>query len=45
MNTKRLFFGMLAVAFLAMTAMSVDVVTLEDDQTTNIDKKKLKREH
>lgn len=43
MNTKRLFFGLLAVAFLAMTAVSTDVIDINEDQTVNIDKKGLKR--
>lgn len=38
MNTKRLFFGLLAVAFLMMTAVSTDIVDIEKDQTTNIKK-------
>ncbi len=43
MNTKRLFFGLLAVAFLAMTAVSTAAVDVDKDQTTNIDKEKFKR--
>ncbi len=42
MNTKRLFFGVLAVAFLAMTAVSTNVVDIEEDQKTSIEKKRLK---
>ncbi|WP_420601287.1 hypothetical protein [Flagellimonas sp.] len=42
MNTKRLFFGVLAVAFLAMTAVSTNVVDFDEDQTVSIEKKKLK---
>ncbi|MEX0316179.1 MAG: hypothetical protein AB3N18_18510 [Allomuricauda sp.] len=41
MNTKRLFFGVLAVAFLAMTAVSTNVIEVEKDQTVKIDRKKL----
>ncbi|UII79680.1 hypothetical protein [Flagellimonas sp. CMM7] len=44
MNTKRLFFGLLAVAFLAMTAVSTDVINVDEDQTVNIDKKKFVRD-
>lgn len=40
MNTKRLFFGLLAVAFLAMTAVSTDVINVDEDQTVQIDRKK-----
>ncbi|SHG32739.1 hypothetical protein [Flagellimonas flava] len=43
MNTKRLFFGMLAVAFLAMTAVSTGVVDIDKDQTTSVKKKNVKR--
>ncbi|WP_350291792.1 hypothetical protein [uncultured Croceitalea sp.] len=43
MNTRKLFFGFLAVAFLAMTAVSTTVIS-EDDltDTTNIKKSVLK---
>ncbi|WP_262712980.1 hypothetical protein [Flagellimonas hymeniacidonis] len=41
MNTKRLFFGLLAVAFLAMTAVSTDVINIDEDQTVSVDKKKI----
>ncbi|WP_168796410.1 hypothetical protein [Flagellimonas onchidii] len=42
MNTKRLFFGVLAVAFLAMTAVSTTLVNTDDVQTdTQIKKRKL----
>ncbi|WP_422351427.1 hypothetical protein [Flagellimonas sp.] len=41
MNTKRLFFGLLAVAFLAMTAVSTNVIDVDQDQTVNVDKKKI----
>ena len=44
MNTKRLFFGLLAVAFLAMTAVSTNVVDIDEDQTTNVDRKNVKRD-
>ena len=40
MNTKRLFFGVLAVAFLAMTAVSTGVIDFDEDQTVSIEKKK-----
>ncbi|MEO9514007.1 MAG: hypothetical protein ABJN84_14420 [Flavobacteriaceae bacterium] len=43
MNTKRLFFGLLAVAFLAMTAVSTDVIDIDSEQTVNIDKSKFSR--
>ncbi|MGX1930317.1 hypothetical protein [Flagellimonas sp. 2504JD4-2] len=36
MNTKRLFFGLLAVAFLAMTAVSTNVIDIDEDQTTEV---------
>ncbi|MEM9361553.1 MAG: hypothetical protein AAGA43_02910 [Bacteroidota bacterium] len=36
MNTKKVFFGVLAVAFLAMTAVSTNVIDIEKDQTTSI---------
>ncbi|MEX0361682.1 MAG: hypothetical protein AB3N10_11930 [Allomuricauda sp.] len=41
MNTKRLFFGVLAIAFLAMTAVSTNVIDVDQDQTVNVDKKKI----
>ncbi|WP_262510993.1 hypothetical protein [Flagellimonas nanhaiensis] len=41
MNTKRLFFGLLAVAFLAMTAVSTNVIDVDQDQTVQVDKKKI----
>ncbi|MDC6364602.1 MULTISPECIES: hypothetical protein [Flavobacteriaceae] len=44
MNTKRLFFGLLAIGFLAMTAVSTDVIKVDQDQTVQIDKKKIVRE-
>lgn len=43
MNTKRLFFGLLAVAFLAMTAVSTNVVDVDKDQTTSVKKKNVDR--
>ncbi|MEY8779707.1 hypothetical protein [Allomuricauda sp. XS_ASV26] len=43
MNTKKVFFGLLAVAFLAMTAVSTDVVKVDKDQTTSIKKKDIKK--
>ncbi|MEM9076225.1 MAG: hypothetical protein AAGC43_04255 [Bacteroidota bacterium] len=39
MNTKKVFFGLLAVAFLAMTAVSTNVIDIEKDQTVSINKK------
>jgi len=42
MNTKKVFFGLLAVAFLAMTAVST-TVTFEDNQTTSIKKSDIKK--
>ncbi|MEM0932606.1 MAG: hypothetical protein AAF575_10130 [Bacteroidota bacterium] len=41
MNTKKVFFGLLAVAFLAMTAVSTNVIDIDKDQKVNIEKKKL----
>jgi len=41
MNTKKLFFGVLAIAFLAMTAVATDVVDIQKDTKTSIDKKKI----
>ena len=38
MNTKKVFFGMLAVAFLAMTAVSTNVIDIDDQQTTSVRK-------
>ena len=43
MNTKRLFFGLLAVAFLAMTAVSTDVINIEEEQTVDVRKKDVRR--
>ena len=43
MNTRKLFFGFLAVAFLAMTAVSTTIIsedTLQD--TTSVKKKNLR---
>lgn len=44
MNTKRLFFGFLAIAFLAMTAVSTDVIVVDGDQTVNVDKRKIPKQ-
>lgn len=41
MNTKKVFFGLLAVAFLAMTAVSTDLISVDDDQTVSIRKDQL----
>ena len=43
MNTKRLFFGLLAVAFLAMTAVATPVIDLEEDQKTSIKRDRIKQ--
>jgi len=43
MNTKKVFFGLFAIAFLAMVAASTNVVDLEKSQTTSIEKKGLKK--
>ncbi len=43
MNTKKVFFGLLAVAFLAMTAVSTDVIKVDSDQTVSIDKKDIRK--
>jgi hypothetical protein len=43
MNTKKVFFGLLAVAFLAMTAVSTSVVKIDKNQTVSIDKKDIKK--
>jgi hypothetical protein len=43
MNTKTVFFGLLAVAFLAMTAVSTSVVKIDKNQTVSIDKKDIKK--
>ncbi len=42
MNTKKVFFGLMAVAFLAMTAVSTNVIDIEKDQKTSIRKDRLK---
>ncbi|MEE1963370.1 hypothetical protein SAMN04487891_10839 [Flagellimonas taeanensis] len=43
MNTKKVFFGLLAVAFLAMTAVSTNVKKFDGDQTVSIDRKDIKK--
>ncbi|MEO2052353.1 MAG: hypothetical protein ABGX00_11370 [Allomuricauda sp.] len=43
MNTKKVFFGLLAVAFLAMTAVSTNVIKVDKDQTVSIRKDQLKK--
>ncbi len=44
MNTRKLFFGFLAVAFLAMTAVSTDILTSEDlDDTVQIERGKFEK--
>ncbi|WP_262706546.1 hypothetical protein [Flagellimonas pelagia] len=40
MNTKKVFFGLLAVAFLAMTAVSTSV-KIDKNQTVSIEKRKI----
>ncbi len=41
MNTKRLFFGLLAVAFLAMTAVATNVIDIDENQTTQVERSKI----
>ena len=41
MNTKKVFFGVLAVAFLAMAAVSTDLVNIDGDQTVSIERHKI----
>ncbi|MEM7485156.1 MAG: hypothetical protein AAF348_08095 [Bacteroidota bacterium] len=41
MNTKKVFFGFLAIAFLAMAAISTDVMDINPDQSVNVDKLKI----
>ncbi|WP_255674274.1 MULTISPECIES: hypothetical protein [unclassified Flagellimonas] len=41
MNTKKVFFGFLAIAFLAMTAISTNVMDINPDQTVSVDKLKI----
>ncbi|SDQ77254.1 MULTISPECIES: hypothetical protein [Flagellimonas] len=41
MNTKKVFFGVLAVAFLAMTAVST--ASIDKDQTVSIEKSKIRK--
>lgn len=44
MNTKKVFFGLLAVAFLAMTVVATEgPVDIEDQQTTSVKKKNIVR--
>ena len=43
MNTKKVFFGVLAVAFLAMTAVSTNVIKIDKNQTVSIDKKDIRK--
>jgi hypothetical protein len=42
MNTKKVFFGLLGVAFLAMT-VAVATVDLDKSQTTSIEKSKIRK--
>ncbi|WP_422859830.1 hypothetical protein ACOKFD_02635 [Flagellimonas sp. S174] len=41
MNTKKVFFGVLAVAFLAMAAVSTNNVPFDIDQKAEIDRGKV----
>ncbi|MEM8764332.1 MAG: hypothetical protein AAGD88_11000 [Bacteroidota bacterium] len=43
MNTKKVFFGLMAIAFLAMAAVSTDVVDVNDSQKTSVKKKNITR--
>ena len=43
MNTKKVFFGLMAIAFLAMAAVSTNVVNVEESQETSIDKSRFKK--
>ena len=43
MNTKKVFFGLLAFGFLAMAAVSTEVVDVKDSQKTSIKKDKFIR--
>ena len=44
-NTKKLFFGFLAVAFLAMTAVSTTIIVEDNlDDSTNIKRATVKKE-
>ncbi len=44
MNTRKLFFGFLAVAFLAMTAVSTTVISEDSlDDTTSVKRKNVIR--
>ena len=41
MNTKKVFFGLVAVAFLAMPAMSTDLINVDSDQAVSVKKEML----
>ena len=43
MNTKKVFFGLMAIAFLAMAAVSTNVVNVEESQETSIEKSRFKK--
>ena len=43
MNTKKVFFGLMAIAYLAMAAVSTNVVNVEESQETSIDKSRFKK--
>ena len=42
MNTRKLLFGIMAISFLAMTAISTTSIDLDDQVKTEIEKKKIK---
>lgn len=41
MNTKKVFFGLLAFSFLAMATVASTSVDVEENQKTNIDREKI----
>ena len=41
MNTKKVLFGFMALAFFAMATVSTTVLDLDDQTTTQVDKKKI----
>ncbi|WP_256442807.1 hypothetical protein [Flagellimonas sp. 389] len=43
MNTKKVFFGLMAIAFFAMTAVSTNVIEVDEDQTVSIRRDQLKK--
>ncbi|MFD2098669.1 hypothetical protein [Flagellimonas iocasae] len=44
MNTKKVFFGLLAVSFLAMTAVSTSMVDINKDQVVSVKKKDIPKQ-